>query len=265
MSYILDALRKSDQQRQRGAAPTLQSAPSFAETREPRGHSTYAVVALVLAVGAFSIGWLRPWETAAPPARAVSMTPQAMDSKPGEMIPARSVIAPRPDEISPQPVAAASPAEAGKESSATPAADAPAPQRAESPIRASSADAPAAAAMKAESARKHAAHAARETVASSKAPKGAEREGGAGAKEEKPKDEKVVTLAELPASVRQELPQMTITVHSYSRTPKDRLLGVNDKLLHEGESLTPDRVLERITPDGMIFNYRGTRFQRGIQ
>jgi general secretion pathway protein B len=69
----------------------------------------------------------------------------------------------------------------------------------------------------------------------------------------------------LPASVRQQLPPMTITVHAYSRTPKDRLVGVNDKLLHEGESLTPEIVLEKITPDGMVFNFKGTRFQRGVQ
>jgi general secretion pathway protein B len=58
---------------------------------------------------------------------------------------------------------------------------------------------------------------------------------------------------------------MNITVHAYSRTPKDRLVGVNDKLLREGDTLTPDLVLERITPDGMIFSYKGSRFQRGVR
>jgi general secretion pathway protein B len=58
---------------------------------------------------------------------------------------------------------------------------------------------------------------------------------------------------------------MTITVHAYSRAPKDRLVGVNDKLLHEGDAAAPDLVLERITPDGMVFTYKGVRFQRGVQ
>ena len=58
---------------------------------------------------------------------------------------------------------------------------------------------------------------------------------------------------------------MTITVHAYSRTPKDRLVGVNDRLLHEGDALTPELVLEKITPEGMIFSYKGTRFLHGVQ
>ena len=73
------------------------------------------------------------------------------------------------------------------------------------------------------------------------------------------------SLAELPASVRKEIPEMTVSVHAYSRAPKDRLVGVNDKLLREGDALSPGLVLERITPDGMIFSYNGTRFHRGVQ
>lgn len=58
---------------------------------------------------------------------------------------------------------------------------------------------------------------------------------------------------------------MTITVHSFSPMAKECLLGVNNRLLREGDTLTPDLVLERITPDGMIFNFKGTRFQRGLR
>jgi len=58
---------------------------------------------------------------------------------------------------------------------------------------------------------------------------------------------------------------MTVTVHAYSATPKDRLVGVNDKLLREGDSLAPDLVLEKITPDGMVLSYKGTKFQRGLR
>ena len=57
---------------------------------------------------------------------------------------------------------------------------------------------------------------------------------------------------------------MTVSVHSYSRVPKDRLVGINDRLLHEGDAVAPGLVLERITPDGMIFSYKGTRFHRGV-
>jgi general secretion pathway protein B len=65
--------------------------------------------------------------------------------------------------------------------------------------------------------------------------------------------------------MRAELPAMTITVHSYSPTPAERLVGVNNRFLHEGDPLAPDLVLEKITPDGMVFNYKGTRFHRGLR
>lgn len=61
MSYILDALRKSDQERRRGGVPTLPAAP---DTR-PAGKRTALVIygllgTFFIAVG-MAIGWLRPW------------------------------------------------------------------------------------------------------------------------------------------------------------------------------------------------------------
>ena len=50
-----------------------------------------------------------------------------------------------------------------------------------------------------------------------------------------------------------------VTVHH-----GDQLL-LNDQLLHEGESLSPGLVLEQITPDGMVFSFRGYRFRQGVQ
>jgi general secretion pathway protein B len=74
-------------------------------------------------------------------------------------------------------------------------------------------------------------------------------------------DAKLPTMDELPASIRQQLPAMAVTVHAYSHAPADRLVGVNDRLLREGDTLAPGLELERITPDGMIFRYNGTRFR----
>jgi hypothetical protein len=36
-------------------------------------------------------------------------------------------------------------------------------------------------------------------------------------------------------------------------------------MLQEGEDLAPGIRLEQITPDGMIFSYKGYRFRRGVQ
>jgi general secretion pathway protein B len=54
-------------------------------------------------------------------------------------------------------------------------------------------------------------------------------------------------------------------MHAYSSKPQDRLVMINNLALHEGDRLTPELVLERIVPDGMVFNYRGTRFKTGVK
>jgi general secretion pathway protein B len=51
----------------------------------------------------------------------------------------------------------------------------------------------------------------------------------------------------------------------YSGKPKDRLVGINDRMLREGASLGPDLVLEQITPDGMVLSYKGYRFLQGTR
>jgi general secretion pathway protein B len=78
-------------------------------------------------------------------------------------------------------------------------------------------------------------------------------------------DQKVVPMAELPLQVQQEIPAMTIPLHAYSSKPRDRLVSINDRMLREGESLTPGLRLEQITPDGLIFSYKGYRFRRSVQ
>ena len=71
------------------------------------------------------------------------------------------------------------------------------------------------------------------------------------------------TFAELPLSIQQEIPKLSIMFHLYSGKPKDRLVGINDRMLREGDSVEPGLVLEQITPDGMILIYKGYRFLRG--
>ena len=71
-------------------------------------------------------------------------------------------------------------------------------------------------------------------------------------------------MNELPVSIQQELPALSISVHAYSAKPADRLVGINNRMLHEGDEVAPGLKLEQITPDGMILNYKGTSFRRGV-
>ena len=58
---------------------------------------------------------------------------------------------------------------------------------------------------------------------------------------------------------------MRIAMHAYSPKPEARIVSINDRLLHEGDSIAAGIRLEEITPDGMIFSYKEYRFRRGVR
>lgn len=68
MSYILDALKKSDQQRNLGVTPTLQVAQVTVAAPKRPSLFHYGLLAAVLLVAGVAIGLLRPWQTEQMPA-----------------------------------------------------------------------------------------------------------------------------------------------------------------------------------------------------
>ncbi len=72
-------------------------------------------------------------------------------------------------------------------------------------------------------------------------------------------------MAQLPASIQQEIPKISISGLVYSDDSQGRLVGINDQLLREGEYPAPGLKLEQITPDGVIFSYKKYRFRRDAQ
>jgi general secretion pathway protein B len=238
MSYILDALRKSDQQRQRGAAPTLLAGQATAVAPKQPAFLAYGLLAVVLVGAGMLIGWLHPWQPEqAAPDRAELVAAKPVESTPRQPAPAPSEIAPQPkpelqlQNATPPAQAAPAlvptkpqlPARAKPETDGTPReADAAVPRRTAAPEQLVGA---------ADAARVHT----------------------------------VISMAELPLSVQQELPAMTISVHVYSGNPGDRLVGINNRMLREGEYVDPGLKLEQITPDGMIFGYKGYSFRRGVK
>jgi general secretion pathway protein B len=267
MSYILDALRKSDQQRQRGAPPTLLAVQATAVAPKQPALLAYGLLAAVLVGAGIVIGWLRPWQPEqVAPGRAESVAAKPLESTPRQPAPAPSEMAPQPE---PKLQNATQPAQAAPAPSEMAPQPKPEPklQSATRPAQA----VPAPSEMAPQPKPELTARAKPETdgpprEADAAAPRGT-------APPERPVDtaadaagvQTVISMAELPLSVRQELPAMTISVHAYSANPGSRLVGIDNRILREGEYVIPGLKLEQITPDGMIFGYKGYRFSRGVK
>jgi general secretion pathway protein B len=233
MSYILDALKKSDQQRQRGTTPTLPSAQATVSAPKQSSYVHYGVLAAVLLCAGIAIGWLYPWQEEQP-ARAA----EPIAAKPATPDTNQASLTPRPDQVA----MAETPEQKLPTPSPAPAAPVIAPKEPVIPVAAEQeqklpVQSPAPAAP----------------VISPKEPAipiAAE--------------QKATTLSELPVAIQQELPAMKIQLHSYSNKSVNSIVSINSRMMKEGESLAPGLRLEQITPDGVILSYKGYRFQHGI-
>lgn len=68
------------------------------------------------------------------------------------------------------------------------------------------------------------------------------------------------TLTEIRLNDGVELPDMHLDIHVYGATSAERFVFINMQKLTEGDMLDAGPQLESITPDGVILDYRGTRF-----
>jgi general secretion pathway protein B len=268
MSYILEALKKAEQARNRGKAPELFTVQTVqAALPKPRNPWPYIIVAVLAINAAVLLAWLRPWHRATPPATP-SVASASVDPQPAQpilppaptsaLLPAPTASAPAerlpnatpatveggatpatPRPISPSSAKTAKPSKSSEPKSAEAklAAKAPSPQAAREPARKEGSQ-------------------SKSAASASPAPAAAE----AGDASEAG----VITFNELPADIRQELANITVAVHMYSAKPADRFVGVNDRAVREGEELNPGLKLEKITYDGMILSYKGYRFRKGL-
>ncbi len=74
-------------------------------------------------------------------------------------------------------------------------------------------------------------------------------------------EQKIFERNELPLSVQQELPNLTVTGHIYSNDPSSRIVNINGQISREGETVTAGLKLEEITENGVILNHKGYRFR----
>ncbi|MCM2296127.1 general secretion pathway protein GspB [Rhodoferax sp.] len=238
MSYILDALKRADTERERGAAPGLHTrhqlpsgGPANPTTRRPLWLAVAGGVTLLLLAAGF---WL--WRAPVQPGSVALQAPA--QPQPAPIAPTEPIVASAPPTAIPPmtpapvqvaqtprvqapPLATPTPAKAAAAPSSKPAAtvktpvSAPAATAPPSPVAATSAPAPAA----------------------------------------------VPLLAELPQDLRSQIPKITITGSVYSASPTQRLLLANNLVLAQGAQIAPDLTLEEIQPRSSVFTFQGTRFR----
>lgn len=75
---------------------------------------------------------------------------------------------------------------------------------------------------------------------------------------------RVYSLNDLPPAVRQDLPAIAISGHSYSADPSQRLVLINGSTMREGQVITNGLRLEQITSDGVILSFQGYRLRKGV-
>ncbi|MGA7179272.1 MAG: general secretion pathway protein GspB [Thiobacillaceae bacterium] len=246
MSYILDALRKSDQQRQRGSTPTLLTVQATATGPKRPRYLLNSVLAAVLICAGIVVGWLQPWQMKQPAPAAVPIASMAIAPNP-------HLAAPRVPSGSPEMIGklehepliheSTSAAQPGHLSvSAATKQDMPAPDNNESALTSSRSDAAGQEAT--------GVHLPGRTAAT-----------GAAAEQGK----RVMALNELPPSIRQEIPNVSISFHAYSSDPRERRVMINGEMTEQGALVAPGLTLEQITPDGVILDYMGYRFHQGVR
>ena len=77
-------------------------------------------------------------------------------------------------------------------------------------------------------------------------------------------DNTIIDFNELPAAIKLQLPAIIISAHIYSKNPMLRSIVINNNFMEEGDYLIDDLILYEITPDGAILNYQGQLFSYGV-
>lgn len=245
MSYILDALRKAERDRNLGRTPSLGdvTAPHARPPSQRPSNRTLGLIALVVVLLICTVAlWPRHRATqpSAPPATvAAAPAPPAPVAAPA--------VAPAP---APAPELSAAPAD-GTISDEVPAdsiddlmddAEAPADETGTSDAEANPAAPPPAAV-------------APESIPTVSAPAAQPSEPPAAEEPEAASD--VPLLRDMPADYRGAFPQLRVDVHVYDDDPARRWTLINGHKAAEGTTLAEGPTVSRITPEGIVFDFRG--------
>ena len=264
MSYILDALKKSEKERQKRTVPDPREIHDYI-THEPK--KRIPAWAYVLSVAAImSIGlllyWGNPWQSKkTEKAGIVSGEKSVALNTPASPSPdqpkkdtQKAVIAEKekePESIHTDTAKAAQPLRsAGKNETLQAAAQSMEKTKEKS-------------AQSGESTKSHAAAANESQHMVQAAPVPSEQK--AESQTPAPDTTTIYTISELPLALQQSLPAFTISAFLYSDDPGARMVRVNGKMLREGDSLAEGLKLNEIRQNELIFGYQHYRVRLGIR
>jgi len=257
MSILLEALRKSEAQRQLGTTPTLSSAAVQPDSGLANGNY-WLPVAMALLV-AVLISWagirqFRPAEVPARPDAGGTVITYADDSRP-----------PAPQAGDDTAPSATTPLKnyRGEPSKVSPAeaSELASDERAAEPL--SDRDLPVKSFSRTGSQHPTESQEIPDQVPQS--PAVHELAGGDGTAEVagekvRPFQGEVISYWQLPKSLREDMPELHISVLVFAEDPNDRFVLINGQRVRENEEVARDLVLEEIQRDRAIFTYRSYRF-----
>ena len=227
MSYILDALRRADAERDRGEVPglhTQQFGVLPGDDEAPRRPRLLIGIVVVLAV---ALAGLLAWNffgASEPVPKPVAAPPLAQSPPPplalAPVLPVLPVPASQARAMPmPMPQASVRPASAARETMA-----ARPPARA--PVR-------------------------RELPASASTPLPSP-------------DDRIYTLTELPEAIRRDLPKIAFGGASYSGDKASRMVILNGQVFHEGDTVAPGLVLKQVRQKSAVLTWKGYRYELGF-
>jgi len=70
----------------------------------------------------------------------------------------------------------------------------------------------------------------------------------------------LVSFENLPEDIRSDLPELNIAAHYFSNNPSARMASINGRIMRQGQTITRGLIIEEITREGVIFSFRKHRF-----
>jgi general secretion pathway protein B len=225
MSYILDALRKSQQARQPGPAPEPRGAVHNITLSLP-GAGWWLAVGIVLVFGISAAAFIfwrgtvggvpsLPAETTSPPVSVIEPAPLVKEQAPATEKPAKSI--PLVHDLA---------------------------EEARVPVRV----APKKSALAPDSGKAEVKNRSVEPATVTTVP---------------PVSDDVPLLQQMSMDFQHALPPSRVSIHVYAPDPSHRILFINNRQYHQGDRIDGDVRVEEIVPDGVILSYHGERFKLG--